>query len=105
MKRTRETKGGGAVVAFPAAPARAVPEGLRLVGAEPSPDTVYALQELLQAAIAGEVIGVAVVAMFKRRSYTIDVTGEARRSPTFTRGMVAALDDELRDLITRQASP
>jgi hypothetical protein len=33
--------------------------------------------------------------MMKRRSYVVNTAGEAHRNPTFARGMVAALDDEL----------
>jgi hypothetical protein len=60
-----------------------------------STDTVEALQQLLEQARAGEVIGVAFVAMLKRRGYIADAAGEAYRNPTFTRGMIRALDDRL----------
>lgn len=60
-----------------------------------STDTVECLQLLLQRAQAGEVIGLAFCAMLKRRAYIVNTAGEAHRNPTFARGMVAALDDEL----------
>jgi len=60
-----------------------------------STDTVECLQLLLQRAKAGEVIGLAFAAMLKQRAYIVNTTGEAHRNPTFARGMVAALDDEL----------
>ncbi len=60
-----------------------------------STDTVDCLDELLTMARAGEVIGVAYVAMLKRRKYIVNTAGEAHRNPTFTRGMIQALNDEL----------
>jgi hypothetical protein len=67
----------------------------RLVPDAISPDTVRALEQLLREARRGRIIGVAFVAMYKRREYIANATGEARRSPTFTRGMIASLDDAL----------
>lgn len=60
-----------------------------------SNDTVRCLETLLDQARSGEVIGVAFAAMLKRRSYIVNAAGEAHRNPTFSRGMVAALDDQL----------
>lgn len=60
-----------------------------------SHDTIECLRELLAQAEAGEVVGVAYAAMHKRRHYTINACGEAHRNPTFSRGMLRALDDEL----------
>lgn len=65
----------------------------RLVNDSLSTDTVEAIQELLQLAEAGEVVGIAFVAMFKRRQFIADAAGECHRNPVFTRGMVGALDD------------
>lgn len=67
----------------------------RLVPDTISGDTVRALQQLLAAARRGEVIGIAYVAMYKRREFIANAAGEAKRSPVFTRGMVACLDDAL----------
>lgn len=66
-----------------------------LVPHEGSADTIECLRALLQRAENGEVIGVAYCAMLRRKSFTVNATGEADRSPTFARGMVAALDDYL----------
>jgi hypothetical protein len=66
-----------------------------------SDDTVKALETLLADAKAGKVIGLAFVAMYRRREYTASATGEARRNPTFTRGMLAALDDLMGDMVGR----
>jgi hypothetical protein len=69
-----------------------------LVKAGNSDDTVACLRKLLQEAESGEIVGVVYAAMFRRRQYTINVCGEASRSPTFSRGMVAALDDHLAEM-------
>jgi len=60
-----------------------------------SHDTERALEQLLDMARTGELIGVAFAAMLKRRKYFVNTAGEAHRNPTFARGMVQALDDEL----------
>lgn len=60
-----------------------------------SKDTIECLEALLKQAKAGEVIGVAYCAMHKKRRYVVHTCGEAHRNPTFTRGMLAALDDNL----------
>lgn len=67
----------------------------RLVPDVISDDTVKALQCLLSEARRGHVIGIAYVAMFKRREFIANAAGEAKRSPVFTRGMLASLDDAL----------
>jgi hypothetical protein len=69
-----------------------------------SHDTVEALKELLLHAKTGRLIGVAFVAMYKNREYIANTAGEASRNPTFTRGMVAALDDALGRVVTGRAS-
>jgi hypothetical protein len=60
-----------------------------------SNDTVECLKQLLHQARKGEVIGLAYAAMLKKKAYIVNTTGEAHASPTFARGMVAALDDQL----------
>lgn len=60
-----------------------------------SHDTVRCLETLLDRARTGEVIGIAFAVMLKRRAYIVNSAGEAHRNPTFSRGMIAALDDEL----------
>lgn len=64
-----------------------------------SHNTVEALEQLLDEAKRGEIIGLCFVAQRKRREYVTDVTGEAYRNPTFARGMLCALDDALRDMV------
>ena len=60
-----------------------------------SHNTVECLKLLLQQARKGEVIGIAYAAMLKKKAYIVNTAGEAHESPTFTRGMVSALDDQL----------
>lgn len=60
-----------------------------------SHDTVQCLEQLLERAKKGEVIGVAYAAMFRQREYTVHTCGEMHKNPTFCRGAVAALSDKL----------
>lgn len=69
----------------------------KLVNHRPSADTIETLRDLLGQAEKGQIIGLAFAAMYRRRVYTVAVTDEANRNPTFARGMVAALDDLLSD--------
>lgn len=64
-----------------------------------STDTVECLRLLLRRARRGEVVGLAYCAMLKQRAYIVNTAGIAHESPTFTRGMVAALDDSLSNRI------
>lgn len=73
-------------------PYRLVPDSL-------STDTVELLDALLTEARAGRLIGIAFAGMYRRQEYIVNVAGEAHRSPTLTRGMVAALDDQLREMV------
>ena len=60
-----------------------------------SHETVDCLHIMLRQAKDGELIGIAYAAMFRRRGYIVNTAGEAHRSPTYTRGMLLALDDKL----------
>ncbi len=60
-----------------------------------STDTVECLELLLHRARRGEITGLAYCAMLKRRAFIVNTAGTAHESPTFARGMVAALDDQL----------
>jgi hypothetical protein len=66
-----------------------------LVTAPASQETVKALEHLLEEARKGEVIGLAFAAMCRKRTYFVNAVGEAYRNPTFARGMVSALHDDL----------
>lgn len=56
---------------------------------------IEALDQLRAGARSGQFIGIAFAVMEKSREYFVNAAGEARRNPTFSRGMVAALDDRL----------
>lgn len=71
----------------------------RLIHDTVSRNTVEALQTLLAGAENGVITGVAFVATLSQRRYITNVAGYCHRNPTFSRGMVAALDDKLRDLV------
>ncbi len=60
-----------------------------------SHDTVRCLEQLLEMARAGEVVGIAFAAMYRRRRYMLDTAGEAHRNLTYALGMVSALADEI----------
>jgi hypothetical protein len=69
----------------------------------PCADTIAALEQLLHEARKGEVIGLAYAAMLRQRAYIVNTTGEAYRSPTFCRGMVAELGDRAANLTARSS--
>lgn len=60
-----------------------------------SNDTIECCRQLLDGAERGELIGIAFVGLLKKRGYIANSAGEAYRNPTFSRGCVAALDDQL----------
>lgn len=60
-----------------------------------SNETVACLEQLLEHAKQGEIIGIAFAAMLKKRGFIVNSSGEAYRNPTFSRGMIRALDDRL----------
>jgi hypothetical protein len=76
----------------------------KLVAQPISHDSIEALNELLTQAKQGNLIGVAFAAMYEKGNYSVDVAGEAYKSPTFARGMVKALDDRLRDILHELSS-
>lgn len=60
-----------------------------------SNDTIECLEQLLEQARRGAIIGLAFAVMLKKRGYIVNTAGEAYRNPTFARGMINALDDQL----------
>ncbi len=70
-----------------------------LIADNVSHETVECLRALLRQARSGELIGIAFGAMLRRNNYIVNTAGEAYRNPTFARGVVAALDDELSALV------
>lgn len=66
---------------------------------QPDRDTIDCLRMLLREARVGKVTGLAFCAMLPDRGYMVDTTGEVALNPTFSRGMVRALDDKLAKLV------
>lgn len=64
-----------------------------------SKDTVQALRQLLEYAERGELTGVAFAATFRKMRYITNVAGILAKNPTFCRGAIRALDDELAAII------
>lgn len=79
------------------------PPPLHIVQDTISQETIETLRQILLAAETGMVVGIAFAALFKNRSYTVHAAGEARRCPTFTRGMVQALDDHIAEQLTQDS--
>lgn len=71
----------------------------RLVHDEISHDTIEALESLLALAKAGEVTGIAFGCTLKRMRYITNVAGYCYSNPTFARGMIAFLGDQLATLV------
>lgn len=74
----------------------------RLIPDSTSHDTVEALEALLDAAKTGEITGIAFACTLKKMRYITNVAGLCFTNPTFARGMVASLSDELAGLIHRR---
>jgi len=72
---------------------------MRLVVNEPCAQTINALEQLLDFARRGEVRGVAFAAAFRGMHYVTDVAGTCAQHPTWTRGALRALDDDLAAII------
>lgn len=75
----------------------------QLVRDHVSRDLLQACEQLLEAARAGEIVGMAFGVALKGRRYIVNVAGTLARDPTFARGVVAALDDELMGMVQGKA--
>ena len=71
----------------------------RLIPDAVSRDTVQALETLLELARSGDITGIAFACTMKKNRYFTNVAGYCYKNPTFTRGMVGALVDELATMI------
>lgn len=58
-------------------------------------DMIEALRTILAHAEAGTITGIAVACVMKRNRYITDVRGYCLTHPTFTRGVIMSLGDEL----------
>jgi hypothetical protein len=67
----------------------------RLVPDNVSRDVVEALETLLEGARRGDVTGIAFACTLRKQRYITNVAGHCHRNPTFARGMVAFLSDQL----------
>ncbi len=68
-----------------------------------SKEVVTCLEELLHAANAGLITGIAFGCICKGRKFLVDCAGTAYADPTLTRGILAALDDELQIMVHSRA--
>jgi hypothetical protein len=78
---------------------RAQKPALRLVPKYVCADTVELAKRLLELAQDGDVIGLTVGIALPNRLYCIETVGTLRDCPTFARGLIRAMDDELRELV------
>lgn len=66
---------------------------IHLIGHPVDEETVTALTQLLEAAQAGRIVGIAYVALHHGPDYSGDVVGHAKSHPIFTLGIARALED------------
>jgi hypothetical protein len=64
-----------------------------------SRDTIECLAVLFEGAKGGDVTGIAFGAMLRKNRYITNVAGLCFHNPTFSRGMIRALDDELAGIV------
>jgi len=77
--------------------------GVYKLEADPlSHDTIEAARQIVRMAEAGEIIGLGLVVMRKGKRYWVNSAGECRRSPTWTRGALRDLDDELGAMVRQE---
>lgn len=73
--------------------------GFRLIPDPISHEVIEAATQLLDGAQSGEIVGMAFIVMLTGRKFFTNVAGGCRSDPHLTRGMLLALDDELRNII------
>jgi hypothetical protein len=74
--------------------------GLKYVGTHVAADAVQLLDELLKEARSGEVIGVAVVSLRRRRRFQISYTGAVQDEPAASLGAGVVLVAEILKTLT-----
>lgn len=74
-----------------------------LVRDQVSRDVLETAEQLLDAVRAGQIVGIAFGVALRGKRYFVNVTGTLARDPTFARGVVAALDDELMGMVQGKA--
>ncbi len=75
---------------------------LELIRSPISGDTIEALEQLLKEAREGHYIGFVIGLIRPRRRYSVHCVGEACVFPSWSRGILAAADDELANMIARE---
>lgn len=65
-------------------------------------DMLTACNDLLEGVVSGEITGLGVVVVLRRRRFFVDCFGEMVRDPHGARGWVASLDDCLREIGLRK---
>jgi hypothetical protein len=78
------------------------PPLLTAVSPKVSTETVQAMRRKVAESERGDLIGIAFVALYSGHEYEVEVVGETRLAPTFTRGMLCLLDDQLAALVAAQ---
>lgn len=68
-----------------------------------SRDLIDAFEQMFTMAKNGEIVGVVFGIALRGRKYHVNVAGTLARDPTFARGIVAALDDELMQMVQGNA--
>jgi hypothetical protein len=69
----------------------------------PDPDLEQSITQLLEGVQTGVVNGVVFGAVIKGKKYYVNVLGTMAKDPTYARGVLAALDDELRAMVQKKA--
>ena len=64
-----------------------------------SHETIEALRQLHEGAVAGDIKGIIFGVTLKRGNFLVDSAGDCRKDPTRARGIAAALDDELARMV------
>lgn len=67
-------------------------------------DVIEVLEVLLENAKAGNVTGIAFACTMRKSRYITNAVGHCQTNPTFARGMLLALSDELGQLVSRTDS-
>jgi hypothetical protein len=70
---------------------------------EPDKDLEQTITQLLEGVQSGVVMGVIFGAVIRGKRYYVNVSGTMARDPTFARGVLQALDDELQGMVQKKA--
>ena len=67
-----------------------------------SPELRSAVDDLVEGVESGHVVGLGIVVVLKRNRFFVDAFGELVRNPHAGRGLIASLDDCLREIGDRR---